>query len=93
MLARKKRWSDYSHDELALMKDTVAKSDINTPFSPEYAASYLGRSPSTLQHMRSHRSDGITYSKIGGHVVYRRRHLDEYLDRYEKKFTSSKLND
>lgn len=88
MISRKKRWSDYSNDELALMKDTVAKSDINTPFSPEYAASYLGRSPSTLQHMRSHRSDGITYSKIGGHILYRKKHLDEYLDRCEKSRTA-----
>lgn len=88
MLARKKRWSDYSHDKLALMKNTVANASANTPFSPEYAASYLGRSPSSLQYMRCHQSDGITYSKIGGHILYRKKHLDEYLDRCEKSRTA-----
>lgn len=92
MFLKRKRWLDYTSEELALMKQMVEASSGDTPFSPEYAASYIGKSPSTLQHMRCHQSNGITYSKIGGHVVYRRKHLDEYLNRCEKSCTSSKIN-
>lgn len=93
MIFKRKKWSEYTSDELALMRETVANASPATPFSPEYAAAYLRKSISTLQYMRCHKTDAITYSKVGGHVIYRRRHLDEYLDRCEKKCTSSKFND
>lgn len=89
MLRKRKRWSEYTSDELALMKDTVANASADTPFAPEYAAAYLNKSPSTLQYLRCHKSDAITYSKVGRHVIYRRKYLDEYLDRCEKKCTST----
>lgn len=90
MILKKKRWSEYTSDELEFMREAVANASPATPFSPEYAAAYLRKSVNTLQHMRCHKTDAITYSKIGGHVIYRRRHLDEYLDRCEKKCTSSR---
>ena len=89
MYIKKKKWADYTHDELTLMKETVANASADTPFSPEYAAAYLNKSVNTLQYMRCHNSDAITYSKTGGHIVYRRKNLDAYLDKCEKKCTSN----
>lgn len=91
-MIQRKQWSQYNDEEKALMKKEVIEAHEDTPFSSEYAASYVGKSTSTLQHMRCHQSNGITYSKAGGHVVYRKRHLDAYLDRCEKSCTSSKIN-
>ena len=87
-MIRRKNWSLYTHNEIKSMKKSVTEAHPDTPFSPEYAASYIGKSPSTLQHMRCHQSNGIVYSKVGGHVIYRKRHLDNYLDRCEKSFTA-----
>lgn len=89
MNIQKKKWTDYTNDELASMKATVANAPADMPLSPDYAAAYLNKSVSTLQHMRCHKSDAITYSKVGGHVLYRRKHLDEYLNKCEKQCTSN----
>lgn len=89
MHIKRKKWTEYTSDELAFMREAVANASADTPFSPEYAGAYLNKSPSTLQYMRCHKSDAITYSKIGGHIVYRRKNLDTYLDSCEKKFTSN----
>ena len=75
----KKHWPDYSVEEIAEMRDEVIHAAPNTPFSPEYVAAYLGMSPSTLQKMRSYKTDGIAYSKIGGHVRYIKKNIDDYL--------------
>ena len=88
-MLRKKSWSEYTDDEKEFLKQKVAEADENTPFSPEFAAAYIGKSLHTLQHMRCHQSDGITYSKVGRHVLYRKKHLDEYLDSCEKSCTSN----
>ena len=88
-MIQRKQWSQYNDEEKALMKKDVMEAHEDTPFPPEYAASYLGKSPSTLQHMRCQQSYGITYSKIGGHVIYRRKYLDKYLDKCEKSCTAS----
>lgn len=79
----RKGWSQYSEEEKSSMRQAVVNADENTPFPPKYAAAYLGKSISTLQHMRCHQSDGIKYIKVGGQIIYRRRDLDEYLNRYE----------
>ena len=89
MIFKRKKWSEYTSDELSFMRETVASASSDTPFPSEFAAAYLNKSTSTLQYMRCHRTDAITYNKVGGHVIYGRRHLDEYLDRCEKKCTSS----
>ena len=86
---RKKTWSEYTDDEKEILKQKVIEAAPNTPFSPEFAAAYIGQSLHTLQHMRCHKSDAITYSKVGRHILYRKRHLDEYLDSCEKSCTSS----
>lgn len=91
-MIQRKQWSQYNDEEKALMKKEVIEAHEDTPFPSEYAASYVGKSTSTLQHMRCHQSKGITYSKVGGHVIYRKRHLDAYLDRCERSCTSSKIN-
>ncbi|WP_019672543.1 helix-turn-helix domain-containing protein [Psychrobacter lutiphocae] len=88
-MLRKKNWSEYTNDEKELLKQKVAEADENTPFSPEFAAAYIGKSLHTLQHMRCHQSNGITYSKVGRHVMYRKKHLDAYLDSCEKSCTSN----
>lgn len=86
---RKKTWSEYTDDEKEILKQKVIEAAPNTPFSPEFAAAHIGKSLHTLQHMRCHKSDAITYSKVGRHILYRKRHLDEYLDSCEKSCTSS----
>ena len=88
-MSRKKNWSEYTDDEKELLKQKVIEADENTPFPPEFAAAYIGKSIHTLQHMRCHQSQAITYSKIGRHILYRKRHLDEYLDNCEQSSTSS----
>lgn len=88
-MLRKKNWSEYTDYEKELLKKKVAEADENTPFSPEFAAAYIGKSLHTLQHMRCHQSNGITYSKVGRHVMYRKKHLDAYLDSCEKSCTSN----
>lgn len=88
-MLRKKNWSEYTDYEKELLKQKVAEADENTPFSPEFAAAYIGKSLHTLQHMRCHQSNGITYSKVGRHVIYRKKHLDAYLDSCEKSCTSN----
>ncbi len=88
-MLRRKNWSDYTQPEKDIMRQIVIEADIDTPFTSEYAAAYLGKSTSTLQYMRCHQSDAITYSKIGRHVLYRKRHLDQYIDDREKSCTSS----
>ncbi|WP_201550909.1 MerR family transcriptional regulator [Psychrobacter fjordensis] len=87
-MAQKKPWSQYTDEEKRSMKNAVVNAPASTPFSPSYAACYIGKTPSSLQYMRCHNSNGIVYSKVGGHVIYRKRHLDEYLDRCEKSFTA-----
>jgi hypothetical protein len=77
----KKPWAKYTAQEKELMRTAVVHAPPTSPFPPEYAAAYLGKSSSTLQHMRSHSSDGIVYSKIGGHVVYRKKDLDDYIEK------------
>lgn len=89
-MSRKKIWSDYTQVEIDTMRNAVVKADSNTPFTSEYAAAYLGKSPHTLQHMRCHQSNAITYSKIGRHVLYRKKYLDKYIDDCEKSCTSSR---
>ena len=86
---RKKTWAEYTDDEKELLKQKVSEADENTPFSPEFAAAYIGKSLHTLQHMRCHQSNTIIYSKVGRHVLYRKKHLDEYLDNCEQSSTSS----
>ncbi|MGM8908969.1 helix-turn-helix domain-containing protein [Psychrobacter sp. 1U1] len=88
-MTRRKNWSLYTHEEIESMKKSVTEAHPNTPFSPEYAAAYLGKSISTLQYMRCHKSDGIIYSKVGGHIVYRKKHLEEYLNKFEKLFCTA----
>ena len=67
----KKSWAKYTPQEKDLMRTAVIHAPPTAPFSPEYAAAYLGKSSSTLQHMRSHVTDGIRYSK---------RDLDAYIE-------------
>lgn len=81
-MSPKKGWCQYSEEEKTLMRQAVVNANSDTPFPPKYAAAYLGKSLSTLQHMRCHQTDGIKYIKVGGHIIYRRRDLDEYLDKY-----------
>lgn len=85
----KKTWSKYTDDEKETLKQKVIEAAPDTPFSPEFAAAYIGKSLYTLQHMRCHQSQAITYSKVGRHVLYRKRHLDEYLNSCEKSCTSN----
>jgi hypothetical protein len=59
MYIKRKKWTEYTNDELAFMIETVANASADTPFSPEYAGAYLNKSPSTLQHMRCHKSDTV----------------------------------
>ena len=75
----KKPWPNYSLEEINEMREEVIRATPNTPFTPEYVAAYLGLSPSTLQKMRSYKTDGIAYSKIGGHVRYLKKSIDDYL--------------
>lgn len=77
----KKPWNKYTEQEKEVMRTAVLYAPPDTPFTPEYAAAYLGKSSSTLQYIRSHVTDGITYSKIGGHIRYLKRDLDRYLER------------
>ncbi|WP_198334120.1 MerR family transcriptional regulator [Psychrobacter namhaensis] len=86
---RKKTWSEYTDDEKEVLRQKVIEAAPETPFPPEFAAAYIGKSLHTLQHMRCHQSQAITYSKAGRHVLYRKRHLDEYLDNCEQSSTSS----
>lgn len=88
-MSRKKTWSAYTDDEKELLRQKVIEAAPETPFSPEFAAAYIGKSLHTLQHMRCHQSDAITYSKAGRHVLYRKKHLDEYLDGCQKSCTSN----
>lgn len=76
----KKSWAKYTPQEKDLMRTAVIHAPPTAPFSPEYAAAYLGKSSSTLQHMRSHVTDGIRYSKLGGHIRYLKRDLDAYIE-------------
>ena len=88
-MLRRKNWSDYTQFEKDMMKKVVIEADLDTPFTSEYAAAYLGKSVSTLQYMRCHQSNAIIYSKTGHHVLYRKRHLDQYIDDCKKSCTSS----
>jgi len=88
-MSRKKTWSAYTDNEKELLRQKVIEAAPETPFPPEFAAAYIGKSLHTLQHMRCHQSDAITYSKVGRHILYRKKHLDEYLDNCEKSCTSS----
>lgn len=88
-MIKRKAWTSYTEEEKQMMKNTVSDSDPSTPFSPDYAAAYLGKSFHTLQYMRCHHSNTIIYSKIGRHVVYRKKHLDEYLDNSLHSSTSN----
>lgn len=88
-MSRKKTWSAYTDDEKELLKQKVIEAAPETPFPPEFAAAYIGKSLHTLQHMRCHQSDAIKYSKVGRHILYRKKHLDEYLDNCEQSSTSS----
>lgn len=88
-MIKKKPWNSYTEQEKLFMKDVVTNSTSDTPFSPEYAAAYLGKSVYTLQYMRCHSTDSITYSKVGRHVIYRKKHLDEYINRSVYSSTSS----
>lgn len=76
----KKRWKDVTEDERMKMKQFVINNPPNTPLTPEYAASYLGTSTSTLQAMRCEKTNGIRFFKPSCRcVVYYKRDLDEYL--------------
>lgn len=88
-MSRKKTWSEYTDEEKEVLRQKVIEAAPEAPFPPEFAAAYIGKSLHTLQHMRCHKSDTITYSKVGRHILYRKRHLDEYLDSCEKSCTSS----
>lgn len=83
-----KPWSQYTDEEKIWMKNVVVNAPASTPFSPSYAACYIGKTPSSLQYMRCNDSNGIVYSKVGGRVIYRKKHLDAYLDRCERSFTA-----
>lgn len=78
-MIERKPWSKYTAQEIEQMRVAVMYAPPETPFTPEYAAAYLGKSSSTLQYIRSHRPNEIEYSKVGGHVRYIKKHLDEYL--------------
>jgi len=79
-MIERKPWSKYTPQEIEQMRIAVMYAPPGTPFTPEYAAAYLGKSSSTLQYIRSHRPNEIKYSKIGGHVRYLKKHLDDYLN-------------
>lgn len=85
----KKNWSEYTDDEKEMLRQKVIEAAPETPFPPEFAAAYIGKSLHTLQHMRCHQSQAITYSKVGRHVLYRKKHLDEYLDVCQRSCTSN----
>lgn len=76
----KKPWSKYTDQEKQVMRSEVIHAPPTAPFPPEYAAAYLGKSSSTLQHMRSHVTNGIAYSKLGGHIRYIKKDLDAYIE-------------
>lgn len=85
----RKKWSEYTDDEKEALRQKVIEAAPETPFPPEFAAAYIGKSLYTLQHMRCHQSNAITYSKVGKHVLYRKKHLDQYIDDYKRSCTSS----
>lgn len=76
----KKSWAKYTSQEKELMRTAVIHAPPTAPFPPEYAAAYLGKSSSTLQYMRSHVTNGIRYSKLGGHIRYLKKDLDAYIE-------------
>ncbi|WP_230656964.1 helix-turn-helix domain-containing protein [Psychrobacter sp. I-STPA10] len=84
----KKPWAQYTEQEKEIMRTAVMHAPPDAPFSPEYAAAYLGKSSSTLQYMRCHQSDGIKFSKVGRHVLYKKKHLDEYINNCEQQCTA-----
>ncbi|WP_199506871.1 MULTISPECIES: helix-turn-helix domain-containing protein [unclassified Psychrobacter] len=76
----KKPWKDVSESEKIKMKEYVDKSPPNTPLSPEFAASYLGISPATLQKMRCTVTDGIPFHKPRHKcIIYYKSDLDAHL--------------
>lgn len=83
-----KKWSSYTKEEKNHMRTEVIKAGEDDFFPPQYAAAYLGKSPSTLQYWRCNKSkDTITYIKAGRHILYKKKHLDEYLERCERLCT------
>ena len=76
----KKLWKNVTEDEKMKMKQFVINNPPCTPLTPEYAASYLGVSTSTLQSMRCQDSNGIPFFKPRHKcIVYYKRDLDEHL--------------
>lgn len=88
-MIQRKKWADYTPAEIENMKTAVMYASDDTPFSQEYAAAYLGKSSSTLQYWRSHKTDMLRYSKIGGGIVYLKRHLKEFIEQNQRLSTAA----
>lgn len=84
----RKQWAQYTPAEIETMKTAVMYASDDTPFSPEYAAAYLGVSSSTLQYWRCHKTMSIPYSKFGKAVVYLKKHLREFVDNRQRFSTA-----
>lgn len=88
-MIERKNWKDYTPQEKELMKTAVMYASDDTPFPPEYAAAFLGKSLHTLQAWRSNKTDMLRYSKIGGGVVYLKRHLKEFIEANQRLSTTT----
>ncbi len=85
----KKPWKDVTLEEKIQMKMMVERVSPDTPVSPEHAASYLNKSPATLQKMRCEDSEGIPFVKIGKRAVgYIKRDLQAYVQARQYRSTS-----
>lgn len=85
----KKSWKNVTHSEKQQMKQMVQIATPETPFSPEYAASYLGLSTATLQKWRCEKSNAITFIKVGRAVAYLKKDLDAFLQQNQYRCTAN----